>query len=102
MTKKDYELIANQFDMAIYDVQSTEARRGVLRAFAKQLAGRLEQENPKFDRNKFLQACGIEVEPQINVSLATPQEEKLIKEHNLKNGLHYPAYVNNKGDTVNY
>lgn len=62
LTKKDYELIANQFDMELfqlrheYDTGEVEA----VERLAKRLATRLQMDNPKFDRDKFLTACGIE------------------------------------------
>ena len=46
MTKKDYILIANAF--ARYTKEIAEA-----------LASELQKENPKFNREKFLQACRV-------------------------------------------
>lgn len=61
MKKKDYELIANQFDLNIYFLKNNYPNQvKTLEAFAKQLAGRLEIDNPRFDRTKFLRDCGIE------------------------------------------
>lgn len=59
MTKKDYELIAGRLKYEKPgDMEGQEALtnwRGVCRALAT--AFRLK--NPKFDRDKFLQACGV-------------------------------------------
>lgn len=57
MTKKDYELIA---DWAAYckdmplDLVALEI-----------LATKLEGDNPKFDRDKFLTACGVTNDSQV-------------------------------------
>lgn len=55
MTKKDYELIAeverNSYDVP-YSINET--------SHIHRLADALQANDPKFDRNKFLQACGIE------------------------------------------
>lgn len=61
MTKKDYELIANQFDLQLHFLKREYPEQvKTLVGFAKHLATRLEIDNPRFDRNRFLQACGIE------------------------------------------
>lgn len=56
MTKKDYELIAEHIK---------EAPKGVFNEFYREafvcgLADKLKNDNPKFDRDKFLTACGID------------------------------------------
>ncbi len=68
MRKKDYELIAEWLKDYSYVAEvrtddgeigySHKLYRGALDAFCT----RLEKDNPKFDRNKFLQACGIETD----------------------------------------
>lgn len=66
MTKKDYELIAGvvkDFDQRLgnwFNGQERQQRQEVHAELAHSMANQLEQDNPKFDRNKFLQACGIE------------------------------------------
>ena len=67
MTKKDYELIAKK----IYYLTTVSmiAGRGevvkkeqiltVLDCLAEHLAEGLEKDNPKFDEDKFIKACGL-------------------------------------------
>lgn len=66
MTKKDYELIAHHYYLEIGvwkeicgPVWGQEAIKALTDS-AKHLAGKLERENPKFQKDKFLAACGIE------------------------------------------
>lgn len=63
MTKKDYELMAKVFNNYIEDGRH-DAQRGieysVLVDLAEDLATAFETYNPRFDRDRFLQACGIE------------------------------------------
>lgn len=64
MTKKDYELIAKRFNTALSYYRKPEnsnIRGEAIELFAYQLSDDLMYTNPRFDRNKFLQACGIEV-----------------------------------------
>lgn len=64
MTKKDYELIARSLEATIrfYSrIDSLVMQRGAKQA-AYELADALGEDNPRFDRNKFLQACGIGLE----------------------------------------
>jgi len=56
MTKKDYELIADM-------LQNTEVLYRTKSAYqeaCQQWAFRLMLTNPRFDRNRFLEACGVE------------------------------------------
>lgn len=72
MTKKDYELIANvlkdvkhgEIDMHERDdsVESHQGMEYIWGETCKAFALYLEEANPRFDRNKFLQACGIRTE----------------------------------------
>jgi len=61
MTRKDYVLIAN----AISDLMISQRDRGAfahapsLDEVARELAYALEGDNPRFDRARFLQACGV-------------------------------------------
>ena len=74
MTRKDYELIAAEFkryadcdqdlhdrlEAAGIDVDAqTRARYSRLTLLANSLAVRLAQNNPRFDRNTFINACGL-------------------------------------------
>lgn len=59
MTKKDYELIAFVLrnDKLIDETGVAERQ---FRFYAEGFADRFAGYNPKFDRDKFLTACGIE------------------------------------------
>mgnify|MGYP000930104107 FL=1 len=57
MTKKDYELI-----IEILADQSCELMTaGVYESLARAFTYKLALDNPKFNRDMFLTACGIEV-----------------------------------------
>lgn len=58
MTRKDYVLIAEAFKVAAEAVDYPE-RLGALLA-ANEIAHRLEQDNPRFDRPRFMAACGLD------------------------------------------
>lgn len=62
MTKKDYELIAKTFNDVMYSNQGwySESAKQAHTWVAKALAEVFTEENPKFNRDKFLKACGIE------------------------------------------
>lgn len=67
MTKKDYELIAGSVrrslqvaEMLEHNQVKRQAKVNALRLVANDLAGSLYGDNPKFDRVKFLTACGVE------------------------------------------
>lgn len=74
MTKKDYELIATAFKQDLgflverypfYASERTDKRKSFDTALnhgiqtARRLATALELDNPKFDRVRFLEACGM-------------------------------------------
>lgn len=62
MTKKDYELIANQVLMVRQLFAGTSIASEsweVLTGLSYQLAKALKEENDKFDKDKFLTACGV-------------------------------------------
>lgn len=76
MTKKDYELIAGVVKYTTPEFRSDEHpdsynagwKDGAARQHAwlrDSLAETLAKNNPKFDRNKFLAACGIEVQHEV-------------------------------------
>jgi hypothetical protein len=56
MTRKDYQLIAEVFANLgqIIDIKETVAVD-----LARNLADALETDNPRFDRDRFLKACGV-------------------------------------------
>jgi hypothetical protein len=67
MTRKDYELIAASVRRSLQahgiGNKSTRAVAGgdkALRLVAVDLAASLEHENPRFDRARFLSACGVQ------------------------------------------
>lgn len=66
MTKTDYELIAESVQRTITVTAWMEKNRvkrqaklDALRLVASDLAGSLYGDNPKFNRDKFLVACGV-------------------------------------------
>ncbi len=66
MTRKDYVLIANCIK-DVYEYQkendgkgSRALKQGAIRVVAEGLATDFGQENPRFDRGRFLTACGVE------------------------------------------
>lgn len=62
MTKKDYELIARWLKYTMYDdgQVNTELEVAGIEQVCENLAIAFEQNNPKFNRSKFLKACGLE------------------------------------------
>lgn len=64
MTKKDYELIAGVFYKELLDLGGNGNRYGIgkadeWRTLALLMAANLALHNPRFDKAKFLTACGI-------------------------------------------
>ena len=64
MTKKDYELIAEEIKkMQKMPIEVRETGKKTLYFyyfFAHSLATRLQERNTKFNREKFLKACGVD------------------------------------------
>ena len=65
MTKKDFELIAAALKEArmhwiIAETPDADSFRAGLYAAAKELAHALSTTNPRFDRERFLAACGVQ------------------------------------------
>ena len=62
MTRKDYVMIAETIKGAIIYEQffnkNKEKEEGI-KALAITLASTLESDNPRFDRHRFLVACGV-------------------------------------------
>ena len=56
MTKKDYELIA---EVLLNNVSGVASEPYAI-TLVNDMANALQDDNPKFDRNKFLIACGVE------------------------------------------
>jgi hypothetical protein len=57
MTRKDYELIARSIFVDRESLQE-ESQRQTADLIARGLAEQLEAMNPRFDRARFLSACG--------------------------------------------
>jgi hypothetical protein len=75
MTRKDYVLIADTIAQFSRDIAIDEAltlttngravlsgERVGLQTIAHRLAEQLRQDNPRFDRHRFLQACQLDAE----------------------------------------
>lgn len=58
MTKKDYELIANEINKDFYTWRrpSIIEKEGMF-AIINAVANALEKDNPRFDRERFIEAC---------------------------------------------
>lgn len=63
MTKKDYELIARNIRCARAHALECGETRAVwyLESLAENLVSGFIRDNPRFDRVKFLAACGIDL-----------------------------------------
>lgn len=61
MTRKDYQLIAKAIKRASENWEGFEEEcpAVVIAGISAILAVHLEQENPRFDRARFLEACGV-------------------------------------------
>lgn len=57
MTRKDYELIAGVFRYEI-EAEPHDGRRDAVIDTAERMAVELKADNPRFDSNRFLKACG--------------------------------------------
>lgn len=55
MTKKHFEAIAT----ILFEVHDDYPHDGAVDAMASRLADYFKAENPRFDRDKFLTACGL-------------------------------------------
>ena len=53
MTRKDYNLLANTISVSWFG--SAELKW----TFAVNLADKLAEDNPRFDKSRFLTACGV-------------------------------------------
>lgn len=60
MTRKDYKLIAEVLKSGMENWAGwNEKPEEVIAGTARSLATKMAQENPRFDRAKFLEACGV-------------------------------------------
>lgn len=63
MTRKDYILIADALREArMHNLRDAAPGSGAywLRVAASEVARALAEDNPRFDRERFLKACGVE------------------------------------------
>ena len=63
MTKKDYELIAQAISVEYQETNpdtNNDIEAQTIVTVTNRIADYLSMENPRFDRNKFFKACGIE------------------------------------------
>lgn len=58
MTKKDYETVAHVLHV-VRGTAETAGERDAVETVAKMLCGPFLRENPRFDRARFLAACGV-------------------------------------------
>ena len=58
MTRKDYEAIAKTFNKVAHDINNLDCLTWA--GSVCSIAALLKENNPRFDRNKFLNACGWE------------------------------------------
>jgi len=69
MTKKDFELIAKTIDdgrKLPIEIRETEKRyTSHDDLIAEMFADRLSEVNPRFNRERFLKACGVEIEKKL-------------------------------------
>lgn len=59
MTKKHYEAIAKILDTMREKCEAVQLK-GLAQHTCEDFANYLQEENPRFDRARFLQACGLE------------------------------------------
>lgn len=61
MTKKDYDIIAAAIREALvaWNGEDDGAKRIGVQTAANRISRRLREANPRFDRNQFLEACGL-------------------------------------------
>ena len=59
MTRKDYVIIAETIRMNRKDFNQGEDGLMLLDILANQLSNSFEIDNPRFDRARFLDACGV-------------------------------------------
>jgi len=60
MTRKDYVLIANVIQSQVKNWEGFTPEGGeAVEGLARTLANQLQADNPRFDRARFLVACGV-------------------------------------------
>jgi hypothetical protein len=59
LTRKDYKAIANILNDQQADFNEGDDGKALLNIVAHQLSHYMAQDNPRFNRSKFLEACGV-------------------------------------------
>lgn len=59
MTKKDYIAIASAIETAYATHDDDRLDMRFLKHLSNMVADKLSEDNPRFDRAKFLKACGV-------------------------------------------
>jgi hypothetical protein len=60
MTRKDYVMIANSIKASRDNWEGfTPEAQEAIEGLARSLATKLQSDNPRFDRARFLDACGV-------------------------------------------
>lgn len=59
-TRKTYVIIAEAIDAARIEAIDDPATRHIICRMACKIADKLALDNPRFDRSRFLKACGFE------------------------------------------
>lgn len=59
MTKRDFELIARTFHAQRIRFMMMPEKQAAIDELAEVFAHELENTNPRFDRERFLKACGV-------------------------------------------
>ena len=62
MTKKHYELIARAIKLSHSNWMTKLAHKSCARLVTSSISGALSIDNPRFDENKFFEACGFELD----------------------------------------
>ena len=60
MTRKDYVLIAEAIKAATEAMPKDYLQRNGAYLAANEISHRLQQDNPRFERKRFLEACGLD------------------------------------------
>lgn len=60
MMKKDYEMIAGILRSRVVDPPATPEALAEVTSIARHFADRLAAGSPRFDRQRFLTACGVQ------------------------------------------
>lgn len=66
MTRQHFQAIADAFKECMElseDQLRPDIRKDALRRAAIEVSGNISKFNPNFDRVRFLEACGVEVQP---------------------------------------